>query len=134
MRLRRKPKKPVRIIRQEQVIKLYDSDYLDLLEGIDLGSATFHHDRNSYDSCSTYVSSYRSETDEEFTKRMARYEKNLAAYNKWERDNKEAIEKEKKKRKKKAAKTARKDLEKERERLKKAQATIEKNLAELESL
>lgn len=124
MRLKKKPKKPVRQIK-EFTDNIYEATVQYLMD--EYGpEAVVKHDWWGYGDERTIVTWEREETDEEFQKRMDSYKRRLATYEEWYEENKEVIEAEladrkaKKQAKEKAAK-ARKlaALEKEVAKLKK---------------
>lgn len=102
MRIRRKPNKPKRKdhIKQDLGLGYYDmvdttlQQFIDAIpEGIDF-SDVFLEDDSYYDEHNIRIYHIRRETDEEFQKRMDKYEVALQRYNKWYAENKEAVENE----------------------------------------
>jgi len=128
MRIRAKPKKPIRKEKIKKEYILYGgenfktiSDYF-LEEEIDFNEVIF---RNPKIYCSSGWDEreeavflyYKPESDEEYSLRIKCFEEQLESYNRWFEKNKEKIKAEQQKREERKTKELKKDLEKYQKRL-----------------
>ena len=84
-------------------------------------------DDESYYFCGT-----RSESDEKYNSRLARYEAQMRAYDEWHEENRQLIEEELERRRLEAEEKKRKDEEKALKRLEKSRKVAEKQLAKID--
>lgn len=129
-KIKSKPKKPERKM-QRQYRSLYEGETLQywLDEGIPRDAEIKYARYSGYESEEMEFVWEEPESEEQYQRRLTSYEINMAAYNKWYEENKEAIEeeialreqeeKEKiKKRKERELKKAEKDLKKLEKKIK----------------
>lgn len=137
LRLRGKPKKPIRKKAIPFEVGIYCGQSVeellaDLPKDMDLSVAeidyTYGYGRHDVEMVVKYT---RIETNEEFAARMSTYKKRLATYEKWYAENKEAIEEETLRRKKEKAWKEEKRLSRQKQ---KAIAELRKVKKKLEAL
>ena len=131
MRIKSKPKKPVRKKNIREYYEIYDGNTLsDIIlkidSNIDLSDVRFSVSYDRWDEeADVAIHLIRDETDEEFEKRMQSYNKRLASYNEWYDKNKDQIEEE-------LAKRAELKKQKETHKAEQQQKQAEKKIKEAE--
>lgn len=132
IKMRSKPKKPVKQI-QDNEINLYDGRSLqEILETIDKGvdlSQVIVDSRYDYDEHEELFFKYQTpEHDEDFQVRMDKYNQDLKNYNKWCQKNKDLIKEELRLRKEEEENKVKKNREVRRRHLEKELGKINKEL------
>lgn len=89
------------------------------------------YDDYDYDSSDPCFTLDRMQTDEEYAKDIAIYEKRLARYKEWYKENEEEVVAEVAQRKIEAEEKSKKDAEKSKKQLEKQRKVLEKSLAHL---
>lgn len=131
MKLRTKPKPPVRIEERGGIYEVAGKTVGEILNKLNIAGAdinktyiSLYHEEDDWPRVEINYTVY--ETDEDFLARQNKYEEDLSSYNQWLKDNKEEIEIEKKRLAAKAKANREARLARDRTRLEKELAKLEK--------